>query len=64
MIAVMLKVIKQRSHFPTGLRFAFQSTRNFSRAMAWCVVGLFTPCGKLPCVKVLNYKSCWKILRR
>jgi len=34
MIVAMLKVIKQRCHFPIGPSFAFQGTRNVSRATA------------------------------
>jgi len=54
-VVAMLKVMKQRCHLPICLNFTFQTTRNFSRAMAW-KCGWSFPCGNLPYyVKVLHF---------
>jgi len=54
-VVSMLKAMKQRCHLPICLNFIFQTTRNFSRAMAWKFDWSF-PCSNLPCcVKVLHF---------
>jgi len=43
MVFAMLKILKQKCHFPICLSFAFQSTRNLSRPMAWMCGWSFSP---------------------
>jgi len=66
MAVTMLKVMKQRSQFPSCLNFAFQGRTQGISQDQWrgCVVGLFPLCSNLPCVQVLHFKPYWKILRR
>jgi len=64
MAVAMMKVIKQRCHFPICLSCAFQSIRSFKSngVDVWLVffpyVVIYT------CVKVLHFKSYWKIIGR
>ena len=50
-----LKVMKQRCHFSICLSFTLETTRNFSKAMAWMCGWSFPLCGNLPCVQVLHF---------